>query len=321
MEAVNKKTFDRLLKRFNQLSSQLYFCLIVQNCPIIKPHTLDSIIIQLIESIQEKNNCSKNSYALIIDNKVCLKFCNIEKFKNDFQEVKISPSCGTSRLHNNQLDGSYQLAYSFLWKSTERILLNINVDQSNHPEQTSSEFKTKIKNNFSVDVYELNLNGIEDFKNIAKSLEKQMEFKKIKEPYELIHSFNRQNRRTLELTGYVKYFPKDDTIFNQEFLVKFNENSILELKKKLINSKDVEIEIEIENVPFSEGNEVHCFRGKIKNHNKKEDKVFKLSKYKELNIEDNYWTQMIARFLAKEYEKYGKLFLVSTNRSIYSIYY
>ena len=63
-------------------------------------------------------------------------------------------------------------------------------------------------------------------------------------------------------------------------------------------------------MPFNDGMEVYCFRGKIRNPktHEVEDKVFKLSKYKELNIEDNFWTQTIARFLAKEY---GMVFLVS----------
>lgn len=86
----------------------------------------------------------------------------------------------------------------------------------------------------------------------------------------------------------------DKKALSQKIINEFDKN----VAKKLTLKKLVDVVIE--DVPFAQENEVYIFKGFIddKTSGEKKSKVFKLAKFKEVNLEDNFWTRTLTSYMA-----------------------
>lgn len=98
------------------------------------------------------------------------------------------------------------------------------------------------------------------------------------------------------------------SLMTREALVGFTSSTLNEWLQTQLNN-EASREFYIEDVPFHTGKELFYFKGFTVDpfSNKIEDKVFKVSKFKEINVENMFLGQNIAAFLANEFCKFYKI--------------
>lgn len=256
---------------------------------------LENKIIQIIEKIEEKYVNKKNNYALISNKNsnalLKIDFCDYNQFVS-----KISLSyCNKQILYELEPSDLYNHAYLGLnWRRSIKILLDININQL----ETESFYRSQLINNFDVRIYPIETDKQLDL--ILASLN-IVESKHVEAKYVPLYKFptisggpNKQ-----------EYFAKAQmTSFNLEklsraYVNEFDMASLVE-NDDLLRSL---VDVWIEDNPFAQGNEIYCFMGWILNEKTKyyDAKVFKLAKFVEINLMDNFLAQTIARYLATEF--------------------
>lgn len=284
-------TRDEFNKHYQNLLSQslpLNICIILHR---FDPKILAKIgnILTLIEN---KYINKKNRYAIIGANTDPIDFCNVNNFLNKLRE-------SAQFQENNQLPlgDLYQYAnLNLTWQNAAKIMLDIDFDSNN--QSTSTFSKEKLTENNGITIFDLK--SFNDFDTFERHLE-WSEAKSIEEKYVIQYKFQKSysSRETISYRGVLKLnFPKD-LLRNVRTMRDFTSvlNNVFELTDRDLHREWADVEIE--DVPFAKGNEVYCFRGSLLGECETKNKVFKLAKFKEVNLRVNFVVQAMARILAE----------------------
>lgn len=295
----NQNNFKHLYDSLSEKSQPLYLCFILHTKPGHDDQTTK--IFNITRVIESKYVNKKNRYALIKaqsdSNLSCVDFCEYSHL--------VSEKCAQTKFKNpkpqHPLD-IYAHAYLNLsWKNATRILIDIDLSSnktSSHRSPIDSPYRTRLINNYNVKIFEIT--SLAHLDALLLCLE-NIEEKRINEKYVLLYKFpkpysQREEKRFVNASAIRFNATKLSRRYLRDFdVTKLNET--VDFVSEWIGS------IWIEDVPFAQGKEVYCFKGAILNEksNKIEPKVFKLGKYKEIDLRINCLAQSIGRYLAKEF--------------------
>lgn len=262
---------------------------------------------EIVCILDKKHICSRNIYALLLNDYELkmVTFCNREKFLNEIKPIIASANNKRGLTYASNTNDIYQKAFDYLvWKSSNRIVVKLNLTKTNKP----SDYELRMKANHNVDFFDIkSLQSldliIDKFQNIdSKKIENKLTPKD--------YNFTSSTSEVCKYKGRRTSLKPGSNIINQKFLSTLETSS--QLKQLQSHFLKEDCEFEIEKNPFSKGKEVYCFKGSYRdprNPGKNNPKVFKLSQYVELNIEENFIAQLIASFLAREYSKLNNRYI------------
>lgn len=261
---------------------------------------------EIVCILDNKHICSRNIYALLLNDYELkmVTFCNREKFLDEIKPIIASANNRRGITYASNTNDIYQKAFDYLvWKSSNRIVVKLNLTKTK-----PSEYELRMRANHNVDFFDIkSLESldllIEKFQNIdSKKIENKLTPKDF--------NFTSSTSEVCKYKARRISLKPGSNIINQKFLSTLETSSQLKQLQSRFLKEDCEIEIEKN--PFSKGKEVYCFKGSYRdprNPGKNNPKVFKLSQYEELNIEDNFIAQLIASFLAREYSKLNNRYI------------
>lgn len=284
--------FNEFYNNLTEKSSlPLYLCFAL--------HTYEPKILLKIKEIstiiEDKYMNKNNRYAVLTAmSEIFTDFCDYNSFANKLKQTEnINYSYMLYQQQNISHPKStnfdlYQYAnLNLTWDNAIKIILDI--DLCGNSSSFVSSREKLIKNN-RIQVFDLK--SLDEFDFLLNYLN-TVDSKLVVEKYVPLYQFSKQ--------------PHSNRIFNSVVKINFKKevlkkSSLYEFDLNAIKSNMVEESIGVcmENVPFAEGNEVYCFKGYLLNDPNKM-KVFKLGKYKEIELETNFFAQTIAGFLATHF--------------------
>ena len=301
-----KEEFNRFEEKINESSSlPVYLCFTLQ---IKDPNgSLKNSInkkLQAVVNLLEEKHISKtnrNHYALVLNDSnqfYSVNFCNSDEFMNQIDNL-FSKIVYRNTNYNRAKEDLYEICSNRLtWKKSIKILANLNLSGADENKVS----KDRLNNTFVVEIFDLK--SLQDFDlflslfgNVAA---KRVEVEKLTPQYKPTKDY--KYRKLVTFSGYEESFDIGKIPLTKEILSNLDKTAISGLKKQ---TQAIPRCFYIEDVPFTNGVEVYCFLGYYSNSNNQQvNKVFKLAKYKENDLRDNFLAQVISQELAKEFSMF-----------------
>lgn len=293
----NIEEFKELFQTLTQRSHPLCLCVIVNK----NDHDLTSKLLDLIATIENKYVNKKNKYALVRPNTTdsqltsFIDFCEYNNFVNQINSINDANFKNHASLNSQTpIPDLYKPAYlNLTWKSGIKLILDINSAPKN---RDNSSYRTRLVDNYSISIYEIDFPI--QLELLGYNLSK-IGVKQVVEKYVALYKFTTpyNQKQEIQFTKGRKITLKTD-ILSQEYLRYIDEVKLTDIES--IKDKITKI-FWIEDVPFAQGKEVFCFKGRFAGDKTKY--VFKLAKFKEINLMHNLFAQTIAGYLAKIFSK------------------
>lgn len=301
------EAFKKLYDSLSQKSLPLYLCFVLHEThnQYDDPTDLLNKITTVLHLIEAKYLTKKNKYALVKSQigTNLVDFCDADQFLAQINPIIYSNDDINVRQNPIHPQDVYEQAYLNLsWTNAIKILLDINntITSKSSP---ASPYRLRLIYNYGIDVFDMESIGYLD---ILASRLRQMSAKKVIEKYVPLYKFTKPySQKQTRFYANAARITFKQAVLRKEYIVReFDER---ELAENVDFSSDV-VNVRIEDVPFAQGNEVYCFMGEVYEerngqHITLQRRVFKLAKFKEINLTENFLAQTFAAFLAKEFSK------------------
>lgn len=295
--------FKDLYANLTEKSLPLYLCFMVYESSYNNDHVeIMKKMIEFFGLIEAKYVNKRNRYAIILV-KSDLTFTTV-----DFCEYSnyVQKKCDATKTKNQPTSRPdvYQHAYLNLnWTNANKILLNINTSKS-FKQFDTSPYRARLVQNYNINIFDIS--SLQDLDSLSIQLG-NINSKKVEEKYVLLHKFPKSySQRTEIVHKYATRMRFKSELLTRDYVIKFDKANKLNYNDLFIKES---IHFKIEDVPFAQGKEVYCFKGWLLNRNghQRELRVFKLAKFKEIDLKVNCLAQMIAKYLANEFSKAIKM--------------
>lgn len=295
--------YNRFKEKINESNSlPLYLCFMLQ---ITDPNgdakrAIHHRLLNVVKLLEEKliSETNRNHFAFLLNDSNQLyrvDFCNSDQFTDSINNLLPSIYHQNNDDRRNKID-LYEKSFTDLtWKKSIKILVNLNLSNA----EEIKESRDRLINNFLVEVFDMkSIQHFESFFSLFDNLAaKRVEIEKLTPQYKPTKDY--KYTQFVSYFGHEEVFDKDKIPLNRDFLSSIDKSIINELKKQ---TKPIERYFHIEDVPFTNGVEMFCFMGYYTNsNNQRVQKVFKLAKYKENDLRENFLAQVIAQQLANEF--------------------
>lgn len=292
-----QESAEAIIKELTKKSLPLYMCFIVHKEFANNKYLLGDII-NAVNNIEKKYANPKNLFAILLEEEIGsykqisqIDFCDAKSFYN-----KLNQHNWEKRHNYMQASEVYEKGLELNWMNGTKVLIDLSTANNR------DVVKNRLINNYQIQV--IDFNSQNDIFDLAKYIG-SMESIKVDErasKQQLVKRSLNDNYEFKHFEADVWEIQSESQKLNKEYLKSFQGQFRYD---ELYGYRAI---VELDNMPFNtDGNEVYCFRGKISrkdpNTGKKitEQKVFKLAKYHEIELERNFAAQNIARFLAEEF--------------------
>lgn len=251
---------------------------------------LKKVLANLVRELQRLFENANNAFAILVEEEIvkAIEFCSSDEFIE-----KLNHGDWQTSAPNRNTD-LYKLLGDLDWTNGAKIILDVFVDGL-----PNSKKDRQMKNYRIDDCFDLfTIDETIDLVNFLVSRSSSGKVKKnvIRKTRYTVVSYNSIPKKfTASVLSFTNELTKD---FILSFTGLFDQDDLF---KRIAT-------IELEDKPFSsDGNEVYCFKGTVQywgrnsSVSQKFKKVFKMSKFEEINLENNFAAQTIGKFLAKEF--------------------
>lgn len=290
----NAQSFEKL---FDNLTSR---SLHVNLCFIIESNSFQDYIEEFISKFEQKYPNNSHKYSLIVSGNYPIKYVDFELGDNFKRKIE-----DEQNYLNAMYTDVFECAYFKLkWRNSIKLILRINDSPNDRSTiDYSADYSQRLIDNYDVSIFTLSTNEFETLIKYMETLKSN----------DLITS-NKSSDKSDNITRLNVITSKDEQpkVFKNitEYTYSFayvHEAGTCE-RVLILTSEQTNYEIHIEKKPFQEGNEMYCFKGKLFDGANEHKKVFKLAKFKNINVLHNHKAQVIAGDLADSFSK--QLFLL-----------